>query len=104
MKRDVPDYVPDMDKLNNSYTTYVNYAYLNDCIKACKGKHSSVKKVSSANKGPNVIPVALNARVRHKSLGEGRIVEKEDNGVLTVAFEGQFLHYMYPVTGTLALV
>lgn len=28
-------------KLNNSYTTYVSYAYINDCIKASEKKASS---------------------------------------------------------------
>lgn len=31
-------------KLNNSYTVYVNYAYLNDCIKASRKCKSTPKK------------------------------------------------------------
>lgn len=37
-------------KLNNSYTVYVNYAYLNDCIKASKKKGHSVKMFASPKK------------------------------------------------------
>lgn len=28
-------------KLNNSYTIYVNYAYLNECVKACKQREKN---------------------------------------------------------------
>ena len=93
-------------KLNDSYTTYVDYTYLNDCVKACKGKHAPVKKTSGSGKGPCVVPVALNACVRHKSRGIGKVVAKEDSGVLTVAFRDGEARFMYPIAfrrGTLVM-
>lgn len=44
-------------KLNNSYTVYVNYAYLNDCIKASKkyNSNSKTKKLSAIYTKPIVI-------------------------------------------------
>ena len=34
-------------KLNNSYTVYVNYAYLNECIKASRCYNSSNAKTKA---------------------------------------------------------
>ena len=36
-------------KLNNSYTVYVDYTYLNECIKICRGDTARYKRKNSTN-------------------------------------------------------
>lgn len=37
-------------KLNNSYTVYVNYEYINDCIKASKKRSTFLKNYIKSGK------------------------------------------------------
>ncbi len=84
-------------KLNNSYTTYINYTYLNDCIKASKHKKSSSPSVNTKSMHKDVlVPMPINATVYHKTWGEGRLISKEKNGVITVAFNNRVSRFIYP--------
>ena len=49
-------------KLNNSYTVYVNYIYLNECIKA--GKKSVQKEESKKQQCSKVKPTAASKSVK----------------------------------------
>lgn len=87
-------------KLNNSYTIYVNYTYLNDCIKASKKKSepASVKTYVAPPKKekPVVIPLPINTILSHKVFGCGTVVSTEKNGVMSVAFENKVAKFIYP--------
>ena len=56
-------------KINNSYTIYVNYAYLNECVKACKQREKSLKSKSArvyesnSSKRRNVVKVGSKVSV-----------------------------------------
>ena len=90
-------------KLNNSYTTYINYTYINDCISICKKKKESspnpatVPATSPVQK-TTLIPLPINTRVQHKVWGDGRLVSKSDsgNGIITVAFGRKRVQFIYP--------
>lgn len=87
-------------KLNNSYTVYVNYAYLNECIKASKkkNKNSSVKTYIAPIKKekPVVTPLPINTMLTHKVFGCGKVVSTNKNGVMSVAFENKIAKFIYP--------
>lgn len=56
-------------KINNSYTIYVNYAYLNECVKVCKQREKSSKSKptrvceSNSTKRRNVVRVGSKVSV-----------------------------------------
>ena len=56
-------------KINNSYTIYVNYAYLNECVKACKQREKSSESKparvceSNSSKRRNVVRVGSKVSV-----------------------------------------
>ena len=56
-------------KINNSYTIYVNYAYLNECVKACRQREKSLKSKparvyeSNSVKTKNVVRVGSKVSV-----------------------------------------
>ena len=87
-------------KLNNSYTVYVNYAYLNECIKASKKKNKigSVKTYVAPVKKekPVVTPLPINTMLMHKAFGCGKVVSTDKNGVMSVAFENKTARFIYP--------
>jgi len=87
-------------KLNNSYTVYVNYAYLNDCIKASKKKivSTSVKTyVAPPKKEKSVCtPLPTNTMLSHKVFGYGKVVSTDKNGVMSVAFRNKVAKFIYP--------
>ena len=98
-------------KLNNSYTIYVNYAYLNDCIKASKKKSVStcVKTYVAAPKKEKSVftPLPTNTMLSHKVFGFGKVVSTDKNGVMSVAFRNKIAKFIYPDAvkqGFLALV
>ena len=89
-------------KINNSYTIYVNYAYLNECRKASKKAkktslstpHVSTKpkqEVSRIN-----IPLALETMVHHKTFGNGKVVETDNRGCISILFDGKVRRFLYP--------
>lgn len=84
-------------KLNNSYTTFVNYTYLNECEKECKGKRKHVAPSANLSmvKRNAVIPPAKDERLLHKRWGEGHMVSLI-GGVLTVAFACQEIRFVFP--------
>ena len=91
-------------KINNSYTVYVNYFYLNECIKAGK-KNTSKKPTSSplpqkarSTPKPAVQPLAANTLLRHKRYGTGKVVSTDKDGIMRVAFDTKVLHFIYPDT------
>lgn len=87
-------------KLNNSYIVYVNYAYLNECIKASKKKSApaSVKTYATPFKKekPVVIPLPINTMLSHKVFGCGKVVSTDKNGVMSVAFRNKVAKFIYP--------
>ena len=87
-------------KLNNSYTVYVNYAYLNDCIKASKKKRVSTSAKTyiapSKNEKPVFTPLPINTMLSHKVFGCGKVVSTDKNGVMSVAFGNKVSKFIYP--------
>lgn len=87
-------------KLNNSYTVYVNYAYLNDCIKASKKKRATVPAktyVAPPKKEKSVFtPLPIDTILSHKMFGCGKVVSTDKNGVMSVAFENKVAKFIYP--------
>ena len=86
-------------KINNSYTVYVNYFYLNECIKA--GKNQITKKPNYsfekiAKPTATVTPLSPNTLLKHKRYGIGRVVSTDKDGIMKVAFETKVLHFIYP--------
>ena len=85
-------------KLNNSYTIYVNYTYINDCIKASKSR-SSKKKTSNRlctnEDRKRVAPLPDNTNLVHKLWGQGK-VEYTSNGVVGVSFDNRVVRFVYP--------
>lgn len=94
-------YLPNY-KLNNSYTTYVNYVYLNECIKA--GKAFANRKTNCANapkssqktNRPSFVPLPNSTLLRHKRYGIGRVVTTDKDGIMRVAFESKELLFVFP--------
>lgn len=89
-------------KLNNSYTIYVNYAYLNECRKASnKSKKSSApvsynRAQSKKDVTRAIIPVPLDTKVRHKTFGDGKVVESDNRGYISVIFDGKVRKFLNP--------
>ena len=87
-------------KLNNSYTVYVNYAYLNDCIKASKKKKTSdlaKTYVAPPKKEKTVFtPLPTNTMLSHKVFGCGKVLSTDKNGVMSVAFRNKVAKFIYP--------
>lgn len=88
-------------KLNNSYTVYVNYAYLNDCIKASKKKQKTATSgktyMTPAKKQSSVVtPLAANTLLWHKTFGYGKVLSTDKNGIMSVAFEARVAKFVYP--------
>lgn len=91
-------------KLNDSYTVYVNYFYLNECIKASKKKNKPItvnngyvyenkltKKQKSTAKS-----LADNTILVHKSWGAGKVLSTDKKGVMTVEFKQKIARFQYP--------
>ena len=85
-------------KINNSYTVYVNYAYLNECIKAGKKAANKKKQLHPAQKSqkPQLHPLAINTLLHHKKYGAGRVVSTDKDGIMKVKFDTKILHFIYP--------
>ena len=86
-------------KLNNSYTVYVNFTYLNECIKASKksGKHSPVKVYTTPSKKEKLAftPLPENTLLKHKVFGCGKVVTTNKRGIMSVAFENKNVKFVY---------
>lgn len=89
-------------KINNSYTVYVNYIYLNDCIKAsqkqAKKKTQAIHAQQSISEitQPTFKPFATNTPLRHKKYGVGKVISTDKDGIMKVAFDTKVLHFIYP--------
>ena len=98
-------------KLNNSYTVYVNYYYLNECISAGKAYAKKKKelaafqqKVLTALNSPKVIkptqtkivPLKAHTLVQHKQFGLGMVISTDDKGIVRVAFGTDIRRFIYP--------
>lgn len=87
-------------KLNNSYTVYVNYAYLNDCIKASKKKSTAdpakTYVAPPKKEKPVFTPLPTNTMLSHKVFGCGKVVSTDKNGVMSVAFGNKVAKFIYP--------
>ena len=98
-------------KLNNSYTIYVNYYYINQCRKAAQKARKEREIEATAfyyNRTPisclngkaqgkkPVAPLPNNTVVNHKSFGKGIIVETSLNGYVVVSFNEQNIKFQYP--------
>ena len=87
-------------KLNNSYTVYVNYAYVNDCIKASEKKRSSISaktQIAPPKKTkPMFTPLPINTILSHKVFGCGKVVSTDKTGVMVVAFGNKVAKFIYP--------
>ena len=79
-------------KINNSYTIYVNYAYLNECRKASNKLRQSSSSLSKNKVQPKkevprvIIPLESGAKVHHKVFGDGKVVESDNRGHISVLF------------------
>ena len=71
-------------KLNNSYTVYVNYAYLNECIKASRKYYSNskTKKSSSVYTRPIVVKNTVKVGSRVSVLN----IDTQKRDVFTLAY------------------
>ena len=71
-------------KLNNSYTVYVNYAYLNECIKASRkySSNSKTKKSSSVYTRPIVVKSTVKVGSKVSVLN----VDTQKRDVFTLAY------------------
>ena len=89
-------------KINNSYTVYVNYVYLNECIKAGQKAANQKKQIQQVQKrvqqslAPQMKPLANNTRIHHKKYGTGRVVSTDRYGIMKIAFDTKVLHFVYP--------
>ena len=82
-------------KINNSYTVYMNYVYLNECIKAGRKNtarkptcSSLPQKARSTHSKPAIQPLATNTLLRHKRHGIGKVVSTDENGIMCVRRPG----------------
>lgn len=98
-------------KLNNSYTIYVNYHYLNECINAGKAYAKKKKELAEfqkkvltalhspkTTKAPQVAidPLKVHSLVQHKKFGLGKVVSTDNNGVMRVLFGADMRRFIYP--------
>lgn len=83
-------------KLNNSYTTYVSFAYLNDCIKASANKHTPLVKAKPAEVTVVASHLPKNTRLIHKVFGQGKVLSTDSSGIMTVLFREKTARFMYP--------
>lgn len=92
-------------KLNNSYTTYVNFYYLNDCIRASKSAHERKKEVGESKKmeerrnnhPPRIFnPLPEQTRIRHWKFGDGHVLSTDKNGIMKVGFGNREIRLLYP--------
>lgn len=83
-------------KLNNSYTVYVNYAYLNDCIKACQNKHKYIAPSKKTSHKQVATAPPDNMSVYHKAWGRGKVITSDSDGVITVEFPSHTARFVYP--------
>ena len=98
-------------KLNNSYITYVNHYYINQCCKASKKERKIQEEVDASycneailmdngllevQTNSKIIPLPKNSVVKHKAFGTGFIVETNDKGYMIVSFSGRNKKFLYP--------
>ena len=86
-------------KINNSYTVYVNYAYINDCVKAAKKREHNLTKKSLTpykNRKPIFTPLPKNTKLMHKTFGVGKVISTDKNGIMVVEFKNKTAHFVYP--------
>ena len=97
-------------KLNNSYITYVNYYYINQCRKASQKvrKERQTKTAEFYNRTPvvsfdrkvqskeTVAALPKNTVVNHKSFGKGIIIETSSKGYVVVNFNERNVKFQYP--------
>ena len=89
-------------KINNSYTVYVNYFYLNECIKAGQTQAKKKKVLTQAKQAvhkkqhPKFTPLAANTHLHHKKYGTGKVISTDKDGIMKVEFDSKVLHFIYP--------
>lgn len=98
-------------KLNNSYTVYVNYYYLNDCISAGKAYAKKKKDVAAfqqkvlaaLNSSKTIqptqakfVPLKAHTLVQHKQFGIGTVISTDDAGIMRVEFKTNIRRFLYP--------
>ena len=91
-------------KINNSYTVYVNYHYINACTKASKNKR---KQAYTQNSGGFIVASAarknaeavktlpVGALLQHKKYGVGTVVSVGNDGIIRVAFADREARFVY---------
>ena len=84
-------------KLNNSYTVYVNYVYLNDCMKASKNKGAkkNISMYTHKTEEEVVSPLPKNTLLSHRVYGIGKVVSTQ-KGIMTVEFKSKAAKFVYP--------
>ena len=87
-------------KLNNSYTIYVNYAYLNECRKASKhaNNFSTIKTITPQKvvEQKKVHSFEENATVYHKVFGYGKVSKDKEAGYISIIFGDVVKKFLYP--------
>ena len=82
-------------KLNNSYTVYVDYSYINDCIKESK-KYSKKNYSLKPCKKTYMTPPPEGTLVVHKIWGTGSLIPSHMQGRILVKFSDRTVKFVYP--------
>lgn len=87
-------------KINNSYTIYVNYEYLNECKKASdrdrelRCGNTTFKRKDESKKW--IHPYKENTLVYHKVFGYGKVSEEKEAGYISIIFGDVVRKFLYP--------
>ena len=91
-------------KVNNSYTTYVDYQYYDELRQIWHGKKHAKKATQNKGKSTQDLklqktstaaPLANGKKVVSKYFGEGTVV-KTEKGILHVRFGEKIIRFIYP--------
>ena len=85
-------------KLNNSYTIYVDYNYINECIKASKAystKKKTGNRLCTNAERTKVAALPDETNLVHKIWGQGKVAYT-NNGVIGVSFSDKVVRFVYP--------
>lgn len=87
-------------KLNNSYTIYVNYEYLNECRKASRVNNSSITRTYAPKQKvveqKRVHTLAENTTIYHQVFGYGKVSKNKEAGYISIIFGDVVKKFLYP--------
>ena len=85
-------------KLNNSYTMYIDYGYINECVAICK-KYKKNSKDYSCEKNKEqkkILFLPRFTKLQHNAFGQGVLLSTGKDKVMKVNFEGGIKEFVYP--------